>query len=41
MYEVRGVSKWFTKGPAIVRAVDGVSLEIDPGEFIALEGPSG
>jgi putative ABC transport system ATP-binding protein len=41
MYEVRNVSKWFAKGPAIVRAVDGVSLEIEAGEFVALEGPSG
>ena len=41
MIEVENVSKWFTKGPNIVRAVDGVSLEIDAGEFVALEGPSG
>jgi putative ABC transport system ATP-binding protein len=41
MYEVRTVSKWFVKGPTIVRAVDAVSLEIEAGEFVALEGPSG
>ena len=41
MYEVRDVSKWFSKGPAVVRAVDAVSLDIEPGEFVALEGPSG
>ena len=41
MYEVRNVSKWFVKGPTIVRAVDGVSLEIEAGELVALEGPSG
>jgi putative ABC transport system ATP-binding protein len=41
IYEVKNVAKWFQKGPAIVRAVDGVSLEIDAGEFVALEGPSG
>jgi putative ABC transport system ATP-binding protein len=40
-YEVREVSKWFVKGPTIVRAVDAVSLTIDAGEFVALEGPSG
>jgi putative ABC transport system ATP-binding protein len=41
IYEVRNVSKWFAKGPTIVRAVDGASLEIEAGEFVALEGPSG
>ena len=41
MYEVRTVSKWFVKGPTIVRAVDAVSFEIEAGEFVALEGPSG
>ena len=41
IYEVRNVSKWFPKGPTIVRAVDGVSLEVEAGEFVALEGPSG
>jgi putative ABC transport system ATP-binding protein len=41
MYEVRNVSTWFVKGPAVVRAVDGVRFGIDAGEFVALEGPSG
>ena len=36
IYDVRNVSKWFAKGPTIVRAVDGVSLEIEAGEFVAL-----
>jgi putative ABC transport system ATP-binding protein len=41
IYEVRNVSKWFAKGPAVVRAVDGIDLDIEAGDFVALEGPSG
>ena len=41
LYELRGVAKVFQRGPAIVRALDGVDLEIAAGEFVALEGPSG
>ncbi|MGH3002846.1 MAG: ABC transporter ATP-binding protein [Gaiellaceae bacterium] len=40
-YEVRGVAKLFQRGPATVRALDGVDLQISAGELIALEGPSG
>jgi putative ABC transport system ATP-binding protein len=35
------VAKLFQRGPTTVRALDGVDLEIDVGEFVALEGPSG
>jgi putative ABC transport system ATP-binding protein len=40
-YELSGVAKFFQRGPSTVRALDGVDLAIDAGEFLALEGPSG
>jgi len=40
-YELRGVAKLFQRGPSIVRALDGVDLEIEAGGLVALEGPSG
>ena len=41
VYDADGVAKFFTRGPIVIRALDGVDLEIDAGEFVALEGPSG
>jgi putative ABC transport system ATP-binding protein len=41
LYSLVNVSKFFQRGPTTVRALDGVDLEIDAGEFVALEGPSG
>ena len=40
-YELSAVAKFFERGPSTVRALDGVDLEIEAGEFLALEGPSG
>jgi putative ABC transport system ATP-binding protein len=40
-YTLRGIAKFFQRGPTTVRALDGIDLEIDGGEFVALEGPSG
>ena len=39
--ELRDVVKHYTSGTETVRAVDSVSLHVEPGEFVALLGPSG
>jgi putative ABC transport system ATP-binding protein len=41
MLEVRDLVKHYQAGREAVRAVDGVSLSIEAGEFLALYGPSG
>jgi putative ABC transport system ATP-binding protein len=41
LYSLDGVAKFFARGPTTVRALDGVDLEIEAGEFVTLEGPSG
>ena len=40
-YELKDVARFFERGSTTVRALDGVDLEIERGEFLALEGPSG
>lgn len=39
--EVRNVSRHFTTGPVVVKALNDVSLKIEQGEFTAMVGPSG
>jgi putative ABC transport system ATP-binding protein len=39
--ELRQVTKHYAGGVEVVRAVDGVSLVVSGGEFVALYGPSG
>jgi putative ABC transport system ATP-binding protein len=39
--ELRDVTKHYAGEGEVVRAVDGVSLTVPPGELVALYGPSG
>jgi putative ABC transport system ATP-binding protein len=41
LIELRGVTKVYGSGEAEVRALDGVDLCIEEGEFVAIMGPSG
>jgi macrolide transport system ATP-binding/permease protein len=41
LIELRGISRIYRMGDTEVRALDGVDLTIDEGEFIAIIGPSG
>jgi putative ABC transport system ATP-binding protein len=41
LIEIRGLSKLYRMGDSVVRALDGVDLEIEQGEFVAITGASG
>ena len=41
MIDLVGVSKHYQIGPVEVRALDGVDLHVDDGEFVVVLGPSG
>ena len=41
LIDVRDVTKVYGEGESAVRALDGVTLSIDRGEFVAIMGPSG
>jgi putative ABC transport system ATP-binding protein len=41
LIELRGITRLYGSGEALVRALDGVDLTISRGEFVAIMGPSG
>src|SRR5512146_1846656 len=41
LVELRNVSKIYRLGEEEIRALDSISLDIEPGEFISIIGPSG
>ena len=41
LIELKGITKVYGSGEAEVRALDGLDLRIDHGEFVAVMGPSG
>jgi putative ABC transport system ATP-binding protein len=41
VFHVRGLTKLYGEGSALVRALDGVDLDLFPGELVVLLGPSG
>ena len=41
LIELKGITRHYGSGEALVRALDGVDLAIGKGEFVAIMGPSG
>jgi putative ABC transport system ATP-binding protein len=41
MYKLTAVKKDYQKGPGIVHALQGVDLDIEDGEWLAIQGPTG
>ena len=41
LYSLDGIAKFFQRGQTTIRALDGIDLEIEAGDFVVLEGPSG
>lgn len=41
LLRARGVTRWYGRGSALVRAVDEVDLEVPAGQTLAVMGPSG
>ena len=41
LIKLRGISRIYGEGEALVRALDGVNMTVRAGEFIAIMGPSG
>lgn len=41
MIEAVNLKKYYRMGPVVVKALDGISLKIEDGEFLSIMGPSG
>lgn len=41
LIRLKGVAKYYHLGGNVVKAVDGLNIEVHPGEFVAIMGPSG